>query len=71
MKTIKNLADVDAAIVFANGDLKGTIPELFENERNEQRDGSCSDVLAGDASKQVDHHLELAAPRPRAFGFFA
>ena len=31
----------------------------------------CSDVLEGDANKQVDHHLELAAPRPRSFGFFA
>jgi hypothetical protein len=30
-----------------------------------------SDVLEGDGSKQVDHHLELAAPLPRAFGFFA
>ncbi len=27
--------------------------------------------LKGGASKQIDHHLELAAPRPRAFGFFA
>jgi hypothetical protein len=36
-----------------------------------ERDGSYSHVLAGGGGERVDHHLELAAPRPRVFGFFA